>query len=229
VAGREIKLLLDTGTSKNYITPLPGLKGIVAADKPFTVKSIHGFTKINKKCLVSVFNVKTPFFILNDLKDFNGIIGLDLQVNAKLDFTGNVLHTSKGTEKIQFTKAENVNFIKIDDEDVPPAIKITFDKMIVKNHKAFADPDEALPFNINTLATIKTDGEPVYSRSYPHPMGVTEFVNAEVKQLLADGVIRPSKSPYNNPTWVVDKKGTDQNGVKKKRLVIDFRKLNQKT
>jgi len=36
--------------------------------------------------------------------------------------------------------------------------------MIVKNHKAFADPDEALPFNINTLATIKTDGEPVYSR-----------------------------------------------------------------
>jgi len=128
--------------------------------------------------------------------------------------------------KIQFTKAENVNFIKIDDEDVPPAIKITFDKMIVKNHKAFADPDEALPFTINTLATIKTDGEPVYSRSYPHPMGATEFVNAEVKQLLADGLIRPSKSPYNNPTWVVDKKGTDQNGVKKKRLVIDFRKLN---
>jgi len=101
--------------------------------------------------------------------------------------------------------------------------------MIVKNHKAFADPHEALPFNINTLATIKTDGEPVYSGSYPHPMGVTEFVNAEVKQLLADGVIRPSKSPYNNPTWVVDKKGTEQNGVKKKRLVIDFRKLNQKT
>jgi len=34
-------------------------------------------------------------------------------------FTRNVLHTSKGTEKIQFTKAENVNFIKINDEDVP--------------------------------------------------------------------------------------------------------------
>jgi len=27
------------------------------------------------------------------------------------------------------------------------------------------------------------------------------------------------------PTWVVDKKGADQNGLKKKRLVIDFRKL----
>jgi len=82
--------------------------------------------------------------------------------------------------------------------------------MIVKNHKAFPYPDIALPFNINTIATIRTDGEPVYSRSYRHPMGVTEFVNAEVKQLLADVVIRPSSSPYNNPTWVL--------GVKKKRL-----------
>lgn len=60
-------------------------------------------------------------------------------------------------------------------------------------------------------------------------MGVTEFVNAEVKQLLADGIIRPSKSPYNNPIWVVDKKGVDNSGHRKKRLVIDFRKLNKKT
>jgi len=49
-----------------------------------------------------VFKVKTPFFILKNLKDF----GLDLlkQVNAKLGFTGIVLHTSNGTEKMQFTK-----------------------------------------------------------------------------------------------------------------------------
>jgi len=87
-----------TGTSKNYITPIPELKGIVEVEKSFTVKSIHGFTKIDKKCLVSMFNVKTSFFILNNLKDFDGIIVLDLnkQVNAKLDFTGNVLHTSSG-------------------------------------------------------------------------------------------------------------------------------------
>jgi len=53
-----------------------------------------------------------------------------------------------------------------------------------KNAKAFADPDKALPFNIDTIATIKTDEEPVYSKSYPHHMGVTEFVNAEDKQLF---------------------------------------------
>jgi len=36
-----------------------------------------------------------------------------------------VLNTSNGTEKIQFTRAENVSFIEIDDEDVlkTPSIK----------------------------------------------------------------------------------------------------------
>jgi len=69
----------------------------VAADKPFTVKSIHVFTKVNKKFLVSVFNVKTPFFILNDLKDFNGIIGLDL-----------LKHTSKELKKSSLLKRKKL-------------------------------------------------------------------------------------------------------------------------
>lgn len=42
-------------------------------------------------------------------------------------------------------------------------------------------------------------------------------------------IIRKSKSPYNNPVWVVDKKGTDVLGNKNKCLVMDFRKLNSKT
>lgn len=37
--------------------------------------------------------------------------------------------------------------------------------MIGKNYKAFADTDEALLFNINTITTIKTGEEPVYSNN----------------------------------------------------------------
>ncbi|KAH8339636.1 hypothetical protein KR074_002916 [Drosophila pseudoananassae] len=59
--------------------------------------------------------------------------------------------------------------------------------------------------------------------------GAADFVNNEIKELLQNGIIRPSRSPYNSPAWVVDKKGTDDNGSKKKRLVIDFRKLNERT
>ncbi|KAH8280792.1 hypothetical protein KR054_012345 [Drosophila jambulina] len=60
-------------------------------------------------------------------------------------------------------------------------------------------------------------------------MGAEDFVNSEIKELLQNGIIRPSRSPYNSSAWVVDKKGTDDNGSKKKRLVIDFRKLKERT
>lgn len=60
-------------------------------------------------------------------------------------------------------------------------------------------------------------------------MGVADFVNSEIRSLLKNGIIRPFRSPYNNPIWVVDKKGKNEHGNINKRLVIDFRKLNQKT
>ncbi|KAH8316073.1 hypothetical protein KR074_008459, partial [Drosophila pseudoananassae] len=102
--------------------------------------------------------------------------------------------------------------------------------IILKRIKAFSTSNEALTFNTSVIATIRTTSdEPVYSKLYPYPMGAADFVNNEIKELLQNGIIRPSRSPYNSPAWVVDKKGTDDNGSKKKRLVIDFRKLNERT
>jgi len=101
LAGKEIKLLIDTGTSKNYIAPRPGLKGIAAVENPFSVRSIHGHTKIEHKCLISLFIVRSQFFILKVLKDFDGIVGLDLlkQVNARLDLTKNILEKKSNSPK----------------------------------------------------------------------------------------------------------------------------------
>lgn len=46
--------------------------------------------------------------------------------------------------------------------------------------------------------------------------------------MLNQGIIRASQSPYSSPVWVVPKK-LDTSGQKKWRLVIDYRKLNEKT
>ena len=49
-----------------------------------------------------------------------------------------------------------------------------------------------------------------------------------MKQLLEDGIIAKSDFPWNSPLLVVPKKvGPD--GKRKRRLVVDFRKLNEKT
>ncbi|KAH8276550.1 hypothetical protein KR044_008641, partial [Drosophila immigrans] len=96
--------------------------------------------------------------------------------------------------------------------------------------KVFASPNESLPYNTAVVATIRTTNEsPIYTKLYPYPMGLADFVAKEMEQILKDGIIRKSRSPYNNPLWVVDKKGVDEFGEKKKRLVVDFRKLNEQT
>ena len=103
-------------------------------------------------------------------------------------------------------------------------------QVLTQNEAVFADPEESLPFNTNVIASIRTtDNEPIFSRFYPYPVGVSEFVNNEIQDLLDNGIIRRSRSPYNSPIWIVDKKGFDDDGNRKKRMVIDFRKLNERT
>jgi len=80
----------------------------------------------------------------------------------------------------------------------------------------FSNSNEALPFNTSVIARIRTESnEPVYSKLYPYPMGAAEFLNKEIKQLLKDGIIRPSRSPLNSPAWVVNKNGSEADGTKK--------------
>lgn len=205
---------------------------MVPVDCPFVVKSIHGFTTIREKCVANVFGTNSNFFVLPSLSTFDGIVGLDLltQMGATLDFENKEIRTKTGVEKLLFLKCANVNFTKIEDIEVPQVISGKFRDVLEKLSGVFANPNESLPYNTNIIATIRTNSDdPVYSKLYPYPMGVADFVNTEIKDLLKNGVIRPSRSPYNNPIWVVDKKGKDEHGNMKKRLVIDFRKLNNIT
>lgn len=49
-----------------------------------------------------------------------------------------------------------------------------------------------------------------------------------MKQLLDKNIVEPSASPYNSLVWIVPKK-PDSSGNKRWRMVIDYRKLNDKT
>lgn len=59
-------------------------------------------------------------------------------------------------------------------------------------------------------------------------MPLKKEIDKQISELLNDGIIRPSKSPYNSPVWIVPKK-EDASGEKKSRMVIDYRKLNEDT
>lgn len=69
---------------------------------------------------------------------------------------------------------------------------------------------------------------PINTKPYRLPYHQKENLQKEIQQLLDDEIIRPSKSPWCSPILLVSKK-LDKSGVKKWRLCIDFRKINDKT
>lgn len=230
--GQDLRILIDTGTSKNYVKDFSFLQGVKPLEKPFNLKSINGTNLINRKCLINLLDNTSTFFLLSSLSTFDGIIGYDFlrQIDAKIDTVRGYLLYRNGKEKLQFLSCDQVNAITIDEDSVPAEFQAQFQQIMDKNINAFADPNRALPYNTTVKGKIRTNtSEPIYSRNYPYPISVAPFVNNEIKSLLKDGIIRESCSPYNSPVHVVSKKGFDEDGKPKMRMVIDYRKINEKT
>lgn len=93
----------------------------------------------------------------------------------------------------------------------------------------FFQEGEKLTFSNTIKHEITTkDDVPIYCKSYRYPYVHKEEVNRQINELLNQGIIRTSYSPWSAPIWIVPKK-KDSTGKEKWRLVIDYRKLNEKT
>lgn len=93
----------------------------------------------------------------------------------------------------------------------------------------FQTEDKPLTFTSNAKHEIKTSDEiPIHTKSYRYPYIHKTEVQKQIKEMLDKNIIRPSSSPWSAPIWIVEKK-LDASGKKKWRLVIDYRKLNDKT
>jgi hypothetical protein len=102
-------------------------------------------------------------------------------------------------------------------------------KLISDYQQIFHLKSEKLTFTNGVKHRINTkDDIPVYTKSYRYPYCLKEEVQSQIRDLLQQGIIRPSNSPWSSPIWVVPKK-LDSSGKKKWRLVVDYRKLNDKT
>jgi len=67
-----------------------------------------------------------------------------------------------------------------------------------------------------------TDSTPVRSVPYGYVPPKLDIFRRTVNELLEQGVVRPSKSPYSIPTFLVPKSGGEY------RMLVEFRKINSK-
>lgn len=72
-----------------------------------------------------------------------------------------------------------------------------------------------------------TDATPIFVRSYRQAPQQRDEIKRQIDNLLRQGIIRESVSPWSCPVHIVPKK-PDASGKVKWRLVIDYRRLNDR-
>lgn len=119
--------------------------------------------------------------------------------------------------------------VEIRDNHLNDKEKSALRDVISKNNDVLYCEEDNLTFTHKIKHKIRTtDNIPIHTKSYKYPKVYEDVVREQVNKLLRDGIVRESISPYTSPVWVVPKK-SDASGQKKFRLVIDYRKLNEKT
>lgn len=88
--------------------------------------------------------------------------------------------------------------------------------------------DELTVTNIYKHKIELEDNEiPSYSKPYRLPQSQKIEISKQIEKMLEDKIIEPAQSAWSAPLLVVPKK-PDNNGVRKWRVVIDYRLLNKK-
>jgi len=131
--------------------------------------------------------------------------------------------------KIPLLARASHNIHALIDDQHPEEAKKSLNLLINEYSTIFEPLSSGDAVETSVRAEIRTSTEePMYSKSYPYPANMRGEVEKQVEELLHVGVIRPSKSPYNSPVWVVPKK-PKPNGEKQYRMVIDFKRLSAVT
>ena len=86
-----------------------------------------------------------------------------------------------------------------------------------------SNPRKLTPVRNMTHRIITNDAQPVRMKPYHIPHAWNKEVSDQVQQMLDNGIIRPSSSPWNAPVILVKKKDDSM------RFVCDFRGLNDVT
>ena len=110
--------------------------------------------------------------------------------------------------------------------DKRPLMTDTAITKCVEDHEhLFSAKGENLGCHPDIMVRIETEGPPVKRRPYRLPLKKKEALDRQIDDLLRQGVIEPSSSPWASPVVLVDKKQPSDGP----RFCVDFTKLNNVT
>ena len=126
------------------------------------------------------------------LKIFDGITGNDTLRKLKV-----IIHTGKNCMTLGNGKKIGIYSFLPQQSISSPHQKANMNAITKKFSTLFMEPNEKLTYTTGGIRT--TSNTPVYTKSYPYPTSLRSEVEKQVTALINDGIIRPSRSPYNSP------------------------------
>jgi len=177
-------------------------------------------------------------------KSFDGIIGQNLlkPLGAVLDNNNDCLIVNNNKIKFLYSCPYNEDEIyqlevcSMEENDLSKLYEnLQSDeekrlKKLINSYKDlfFKEGDQLTCTTAIQHEIVTTTDRPIFSKIYRYPHVHEEEISKQIHEMLEQGIIQESNSPYNSPLWIVPKK-MDNSGKKKWRIVIDYRNLNQVT
>ena len=98
------------------------------------------------------------------------------------------------------------------------------DKILAEFSDVFDSPSKPLsPCNLIECDIPTGDARPIRQRAYRTPLTKRKLIEDQINEMLEQGIIRPSSSPYASPVTLVPLKSGEY------RFCVDYRKLNSVT
>lgn len=250
MGNQKFKCLIDTGSETSIIKPqiLQNFSETKLSN-PLYYSTINGINKVDREIVTPLpkefltkGSISWKVIALNGRK-YDAIIGQNLltAIKAVVNIDKRQLETNKNIILFEDDCPYEINEITtpeiskgkiIENLKVDHLNKEEYNSIInlLKNYQElFFKEGDKLSFTHEIQHDITTTtSNPIYSKIYRYPQIHEKEIEKQISEMLSQGIIKESNSPYNSPLWIVPKKA-DNSGKQKWRIVIDYRKLNEVT
>lgn len=234
-----VQALLDTGStqciiSNNFFQKLKLNKKTMLNIKPVTNQAttangskIHFKQEVPLHFKIEYLSWSFPFLVANRLP-IDMIIGLNF-----IQYSDMVINAAQREITFPFDSTFLITNEIDNQQDLDDTIdQPTFGEYLKPNQiKQFQEILDRFPHTVTTEVgrtnlieyEIKLNSDkPVKSRPYYYAPPKMEQLRQHVQDLLSKQIIRPSKSPYSSPAFLVSKRNSD-----KTRMVVNYKEINK--
>jgi hypothetical protein len=199
----------------------------VISSRDYVVQGGSAFVRINQlgqatmeifNCTNSVMTIEKDSFlgVIERIKDSDTAV--ELNVN---EITVNIEQTALPTPT-KITEEKKKYILDNAKLNVPEEFRQRYIDLLLKHHEVVSSSK----YNLGKCTTSMHDFElknedPIYIKQFRIMEAQREALQKHIEELLKLGVVRPSRSKFNSPIFVVNKKDRGM------RIVQDFQAINQ--